>query len=53
MNHSNAHDHYNSLTAEQIIKDMNTCNDKLEVLTAGCGAIPYSSSPCRGLPSGA
>ena len=27
MNHSNAHDHYNSLTAEQIIKDVNTCND--------------------------
>ena len=37
MNHSNAHDHYNSLTAEQIIKDVNTCNDKLEVLT---GARP-------------
>ena len=33
MNHSNAHDHYNSLTAEQIIKDVNTCNDKLEALT--------------------
>ena len=32
MNHSNAHDHYNSLTAEQIIKDVNTCNDKLEAL---------------------
>lgn len=27
MNHSNAHDHYNSLTAEQIIKDVNICND--------------------------
>ena len=37
MNHSNAHDHYNSLTAEQIIKDVNTCNDKLEALT---GARP-------------
>jgi len=37
MNHSNAHGHYNSLTAEQIIKDVNTCNDKLEALT---GARP-------------
>ena len=37
MNHSNAHDHYNSLTAEQIIKDVNTCSDKLEALT---GARP-------------
>ena len=25
MNHSNAHDHYNSLTADQIIADVNTC----------------------------
>ena len=29
MNHSNAHDHYNSLTADQIIADVNTCNDKI------------------------
>lgn len=33
MNHSNAHDHYNSLTADQIIADVNTCNDKIEALT--------------------
>ena len=33
MNHSNAHDHYNSLSAEQIIADVNTCNDKIETLT--------------------
>ena len=33
MNHSNAHDHYNSLTAEQIVADVNTCNDKIEALT--------------------
>ena len=32
MNHSNAHDHYNSLTAEQIIKDVNTCNDTRQAL---------------------
>lgn len=33
MNHSNAHDHFNALTAEQIIADVNTCNDKIEALT--------------------
>ncbi len=33
MNHSNAHDHYNSLTADQIIADVNPCNDKIEALT--------------------
>ena len=33
MNHSNAHDHYNSLTADQIIADVNTCSDKIEALT--------------------
>ena len=33
MNHSNAHDHYNSMTADQIIADVNTCSDKIEALT--------------------
>ena len=33
MNHSNAHDHYNSLTADQIIADVNSCSDKIESLT--------------------
>ena len=33
MNHSNTHDHYNSLSAEQIVADVNTCNDKIEALT--------------------
>ena len=33
MNHSNAHDHYNSLTADQIIADVNTCSDKIEAVT--------------------
>ena len=33
MNHSNAHDHYNSLSAEKIVADVNTCNDKIEALT--------------------
>ena len=32
-NHSDAHDHYNSLSAEEIIADINSCNDKIEALT--------------------
>ena len=37
MNHSNAHDHYNSLSAEEIVADVNLCSDKIEALT---GARP-------------
>lgn len=33
MNHSNDHSHYNSLTAEEIIADINACNDKIEAIT--------------------
>ena len=33
MNHSNAHDHYNSLSAEEIVADVNLCSDKIEALT--------------------
>ena len=33
MNHSDAHDHYNSLSAEEIIADVTSCNDKIEALT--------------------
>lgn len=33
MNHSNTHAHYNSLTAEEIIADINACNDKIEAIT--------------------
>ena len=33
MNHSNAHDHYNALSADEIIADVNLCNDKIEALT--------------------
>ena len=36
-NHSNAHDHFNSLSADEIIADVNACNDKIEALT---GARP-------------
>ena len=33
MNHSSKHDHYNSLTAGQIVEDVNKCNDVIESLT--------------------
>lgn len=33
MNHSNAHDHFNSLTADEIASDVTACNDKIESLT--------------------
>ena len=33
MNHSSKHDHYNSLTADQIVTDVNKCNDVIEALT--------------------
>ena len=33
MNHSSKHDHYNSLTTDQIIADVNKCNDMIESLT--------------------
>ena len=33
MNHSNTHAHFNSLSAEEIIADVNACNDKIEAIT--------------------
>ena len=33
MNHSSKHDHYNSLTADQILTDVQKCNDVIESLT--------------------
>ena len=33
MNHSTKHDHYNSLSASQIVADVNKCNDAIEALT--------------------
>ena len=33
MNHSNTHAHFNSLSAEEIIADVNACNDKIEAVT--------------------
>lgn len=37
MNHSLHHDHYNSLSTQEIIADINACNDKIEAIT---GARP-------------
>ena len=33
MNHSDHHDHYPQLSAQQIIADLNACNDKIEAVT--------------------
>ena len=33
MNHSNDHAHFNSLSADEIIADLNACNDKIEAVT--------------------
>ena len=33
MNHSDHHDHYNSLTAEEIIADVTACNEKIAAVT--------------------
>ncbi len=33
MNHSNDHAHFNCLSTDQIVKDINACNDKIEAVT--------------------
>lgn len=33
MNHSNDHAHYNTLSTNEIIADINACNDKIEAIT--------------------
>ena len=33
MNHSNTHAHYNSLSTEEIVADVEACNDKIEAIT--------------------
>lgn len=33
MNHSNDHAHFNSLSAEEIVANVNACNDKIEAIT--------------------
>ena len=39
MNHSNAHDHYNSLSSEQIMADVTACNEKIEAITGVCPTL--------------
>ena len=34
MNHSNTHAHYPQLSAQEIIADLNACNDKIEAVTS-------------------
>jgi peptidoglycan/xylan/chitin deacetylase (PgdA/CDA1 family) len=33
MSHSDSHAHFNSLSTDEIIEDVNTCNDKIEAVT--------------------
>ena len=33
MNHSNTHAHYPLLSADEVVKDLNACNDKIEKVT--------------------
>lgn len=33
MSHSNDHAHFNTLSADQIVADLNACNDKIEAIT--------------------
>ncbi len=33
MNHSNTHAHYPQLTAQEVVADLNACNDKIEAVT--------------------
>ena len=33
MNHSNTHAHYPQMTADQVVADLNACNDKIEKIT--------------------
>ena len=33
MNHSNTHAHYPQLSADEVVKDLNACNDKIENVT--------------------
>lgn len=44
MNHSNAHDHFNALSADQIIADVTACNEKIKEITGKCPTLircPY------------
>lgn len=44
MNHSNTHAHYPQLSANQVVADLNTCNQKIEAVTGVCPSLvrlPY------------
>jgi len=44
MSHSNHHDHYNSLSTEQIQADLKACSDKIQAVTGVCPTLircPY------------
>jgi len=44
MSHSNHHDHFNSLSADQIQKDLKCCNNKIQAITGVCPTLircPY------------
>jgi peptidoglycan/xylan/chitin deacetylase (PgdA/CDA1 family) len=45
MGHSNDHAHFNALTADQIIADINACNEKIEAVT---GVAPTLFRPPYG-----
>ena len=44
MNHSNTHAHYNGLSSDQIIADVQACNEKVQAITGVCPTLircPY------------
>lgn len=46
QNHSNTHKHYPKLSRDEIIKDLNACNDKIEKVT---GVRPTLARPRMGI----
>lgn len=46
QNHSNTHKHYPKLSRDEIIKDLNACNDKIEKVT---GVRPTLARPHMGI----
>ena len=52
MNHSSDHAHFNSLSSEEIVADINACNDKIEAITgvrpatAAATVKPMLTLPC-------
>ena len=54
MGHSNDHAHFNTLSADQIVEDINTCNDKIEKITGKRPTLfrPLGSAATTSSPSG-